>query len=647
VSAFLCLLLWQALSPIFDILRLGLLIEHPEHRWARPIPTLEPPTGTSRPILKLSAEILSYIFLLCRDDLRTEADIFDDVVVGLFDWVQVTAVCRAWRQTALGTQGLWSRIEMDRPLSVDPMLVRSGSASLTIVSRERNPTYKPQVWNSVLTQMPRIRELDLLLSREDAVAHVLEGLATRDAPRLEKIFIRCDAETRRYSGPPSKERSLGLHATKAPTLRVLSLYGLDPRGLGHQLLRALTHFRLHYATTGSARSPIKFSEFLNILRDMPSLVFLSLGHPFSEGSVPTADTAPLPPVALPQLRDLRLLLYEEKTCVTFYRHLQIPPTTTVYLDCGTGEALTEAVYAERCTEFAGAGAPIRTVRLLGIGKADCIQAFTADWEGPLLRGWEDIYHPDVDYHHHGLCRPHGYIVGLRTGLHAKYCTDDSEGRPVLQYRSYVHWPETQDARLRGLGALFRFTRAMPMETVTTLHVQHPLSGQEWSELLAACPRLQRLYVGHCPKDLFHRLSKQEATTAVHTLAFENPEKLMTTRELEWLVEWLRRRARPHGPEPRLECLYIMRGLVSVTAMLEVWMPYTTVRIDPDVMIHEQAHDVGNEGEDEDEDEEVDEDEDEDNNENEDEGDDDDDDDDDEGKSIHSSEDFTDESVKDD
>jgi hypothetical protein len=584
-----CSLLWQAFSPSCATTRLGpVRVKHPEHRWARPVLIIEPPTGNSRPVLQLSAEILSYIFLMCRDDLRTEPDIPEgDKAVGLLDWVRVTAVCRAWRQTALDTQGLWSRIEMDKPLSVDPMLLRSGSASLTIVSRElRNPAYSSQAWGSVLNQMSRIRELDLLLVKNDAVAHLLEGLATRDAPRLEKIFIRCDLETRRPSGSPSTVCSLGLHPAQKPTLRALSLDGLDPRGLSPQLLRALTHFRLQFVTSGSERTPMAFSEYLNILRDMPSLVFLSLGHPFSEESVPPADTAPLPPVVLPQLRDLRLLLYEEKTCMNFYRHLQIPPTTTVYLDCGTGEALTEAVYAERCKEFAGAGAPIRTVRLLGIEKADCIQAFTADWEGPLLPGWEDIYHPDVDYTHHGLCRPHWYCIGLHTALHAKYCTNDSEGRPVLQYRSYVHWPQTQDARIRGLGALFRFTRVMPMQTVTTLHVQHPLTGQEWSELLAACPRLERLYVGHCPKLLFYCLSNRAAATAVHVLAFEDAQELQTTQERRWLQRWLRRRARadPDGPEPRLRCLKIVRGAVCVNSMLDVWQRYTDVCIDPDTRV---------------------------------------------------------------
>jgi hypothetical protein len=220
-------------SELATLFGLGLRVQHPDHRWARQTFTIEPPSGSSRPILQLSADMLSHIFFLCRDEIRAESDFRDgDQVVDLFDWVQVSAVCRAWRQTALETQGLWSRIELDRPRSVGPMLLPSGSASLSIVSREvdRRSYYTSETWSMILAHMSRVRELDLVLVNLDAMYLVLTGLATTGAPCLEKIVIRFGLvliDQRAFAQPPSKARLFRLHPTQGLNLKVLSLEDLN------------------------------------------------------------------------------------------------------------------------------------------------------------------------------------------------------------------------------------------------------------------------------------------------------------------------------------------------------------------------------------------------------------------------------------
>ncbi|KAF8555363.1 hypothetical protein OG21DRAFT_1507775 [Imleria badia] len=273
-------------------------------------------------IFRLPTEILVAIFIFCARDYHTK-----DHSLSLPTWLNVSYVCRHWREVALNYPTLWTYVSTMPHRWTEEFLDRSRKASLKI--RVRLPYAKDASrWldtvEKVMHHVERIQELSLDLP--DAYSDkVLLRLSSR-APRLQNLKI----SLRNY---PS-ESSVVLFDGDTPALHTLELSSC-PVPLSSLKLSGLTTLKL-------CRMPLRLrhniEELLATLSCMQDLVRLYLDRALTNatGFVSSAAFNALQKIKSPHLSRL-LIAAPLSTVAAFLSCVNFPRNAKVRLQCHTND----------------------------------------------------------------------------------------------------------------------------------------------------------------------------------------------------------------------------------------------------------------------------------------------------------------------
>ncbi|KAF8555580.1 hypothetical protein OG21DRAFT_1507596 [Imleria badia] len=271
-------------------------------------------------IFRLPTEILATIFILCARDYHTK-----DYILSQPTWLNLSYVCRHWREVALNCPTLWAYVSTMPHRWTEEFLDRSKKALLKIRVKLPYANHVSRWLNSVekvMHHVERIQELSLDLPDTHSDKLLLK-LSSR-APRLQNLKI----SLRNY---PS-ESSVLLFEGDTPALRALELSSC-PVQLCSSKMSGLT-------TLSLCRMPFplrhNMEELLAALSCMQDLAQLYLDHALTNaaGFVSSAVSNTLQKINLPHLSRL-LIAAPLSTVVAFLSCVNFPRNAQVRLQCHT------------------------------------------------------------------------------------------------------------------------------------------------------------------------------------------------------------------------------------------------------------------------------------------------------------------------
>jgi hypothetical protein len=131
------------------------------------------------PVARLPADLLLRIFLDLTVDYHTNE-------VSIPQRLNFTHVCMTWRRTALELSPmLWTYLETRSEAAAIKFIRRSRTAPL--IARMRKAT-SPRVWSLVLSQLRRIRELDIRVYDNDELLQHIKS-SSGPASMLQKFSL--------------------------------------------------------------------------------------------------------------------------------------------------------------------------------------------------------------------------------------------------------------------------------------------------------------------------------------------------------------------------------------------------------------------------------------------------------------------------
>ncbi|KAF8550389.1 hypothetical protein OG21DRAFT_419864 [Imleria badia] len=215
-------------------------------------------------IFRLPTEILESIFIDCaRDHHSKENDFLGQPVP---NWVNVSYVCRHWRNVALDCPTLWSYLFAISLRWTEELLARSKQAPLKLyIIQDLTSPFSSELSfvEPVMKHVERIQELHLYIQEERSVAGYFSRLSS-PAPLLETLRITTERR--------SSEWSSILFNGDTPALRTLELSRCPVPWYSFKL-GSLTRLSLH-------RIPVRFQQnmeaFLATLSCMENLIHLYL-----------------------------------------------------------------------------------------------------------------------------------------------------------------------------------------------------------------------------------------------------------------------------------------------------------------------------------------------------------------------------------
>ncbi|KAI0066255.1 hypothetical protein BV25DRAFT_1522425 [Artomyces pyxidatus] len=279
----------------------------------------------STPILSLPPEILTEIFLCCAargklfekryTDVRGHHKFQSQLQFEWVGWINVTHVCRSWREVALNSASLWSFIDVVpmKPSGFDEMLSRSATTPLSL---------------TISSDRPYIDRWD-----EAALPPVYRILSSRTLPRLRNLFVQ--AERGAQDDIWFYELlSLMSSSSVAPLLESLTLHchkpikGFELRASQIPLLRSLTVSEWSNFLASSAfenlvelricprNHPPSTTDIFPILIQMQRLELFSATMGPPEEQFPTSRSP------MPCLKSLQVA--GNASCLDFVQHLILP-----------------------------------------------------------------------------------------------------------------------------------------------------------------------------------------------------------------------------------------------------------------------------------------------------------------------------------
>ncbi|KAF8555377.1 hypothetical protein OG21DRAFT_1496328 [Imleria badia] len=291
-------------------------------------------------IFRLPTETLETVFIHCARDHYSEDR--GDPIPTAPSWVNVSYVCRHWRNVALNCPTLWTYLFITSPRWTEELLARSKQASLKLRvnfhpqgNRLRGLCFVEQVVN----HLERIQELRLDLWFSDSQVF----------PKLSAPAARC----------------------KLWNFRRMYMILRGPRYFLTETLRpclsGLTTLSLHYVPVRLQQS---MAEFLAALSCMQDLTHLYLEDVLASATGYMASNKPQ--VNLPHLSRL-LLAAPLSTFIAFLSCVNIPLQAEIRLSCGAepGSSFHDytsisSLLAQRFTVSEDQALSGPTVRSLGI-----------------------------------------------------------------------------------------------------------------------------------------------------------------------------------------------------------------------------------------------------------------------------------------
>lgn len=233
-----------------------------------------------------------------------------------------THVCQKWREVALSSANLWTRVPFSLPKWVPEVLRRSKEAPLTIDVFNDRSSYA-SIHHGLTLALKGLQHVKVLSLGGNLSRHTCnllgDSLASTDAPILEKLSLQF---------PPSRRGETwtlpaNLLCSHAPRLHDVLISGVVEVPWKLPVLEGLTY--LHLAPTeGSPPSP---EQLTTILRACPGLVRLAL----MDKALPATTHTTLPPVPsifLASLKTLRLS-GDIKNCACLASLLSVPLSTQI------------------------------------------------------------------------------------------------------------------------------------------------------------------------------------------------------------------------------------------------------------------------------------------------------------------------------
>ena len=314
--------------------------------------------NTRLPISKLPPEILSEVFLCQaamlrqkRMKLHTTSTAEDlDIHTPFYAWLNVSHVCRHWREVALKCANLWTWAvfeELVQRGSIDCLLKRALDLPLTYVHTVNSPNHCPSCitmdgfymaaysgLDTLARWLPRIRDLSIFIDRED-FEDMWEKFEELDAPVLEQLRIEAVGSSRVHRGRRGLRATVTMDdqafTNQLPRLHSLTLKDIQC-SLTHPLLHtspSLRHLSITSCVCAAENDIPLFGDFLHVLDQLPNLETLTLDWCLQEMEAEGRYTIP----SLPHLKLLHL-----SSCPAFLvnliRYLDLPckPVTTVHYE---------------------------------------------------------------------------------------------------------------------------------------------------------------------------------------------------------------------------------------------------------------------------------------------------------------------------
>ena len=291
----------------------------------RTVPT-KPPTG----IQDMPPEIMLTIFESVQ--LQHEPDDTLDVwsrnswsrVDRAFAIIQLSHVCRYWRNIALEYSGFWTRVEGHNIEQLFTFIARSKSRPLSLFMT----TDSDHFLDVIDCYGSRIERLDVTMYEEADGLRSLEDF-------VETASLRCLTFNHERAGNVLRHNSefflLGKHTLFIKALSIVPFSGHFPSTRFPDLTHLYLSLRLPCDETGL---PLPHSStFFCFLRNTPKLEFMTLYgvegtvHDFSPKELIDAHA----PVPLPNLRSLLLVFSSLTNTVMILQRLELPETAFIRL----------------------------------------------------------------------------------------------------------------------------------------------------------------------------------------------------------------------------------------------------------------------------------------------------------------------------
>ncbi|TFY68951.1 hypothetical protein EVG20_g3352 [Dentipellis fragilis] len=282
----------------------------------------------------LPPEVLAHIFHFLREiytilpNTRYYRSTMSSKLTG---WVQVTHVCRQWRDVALGHPALWSDIAFKLGRNwTDEFLRRSRKFAIAIdcdMLQQREAWYDDM--EELITQHLSHTRLLRLEGFVDDFSPITPALRGR-APLLEKAVLL--NEVNPYGADDSLFLPPDIFDGIAPRLCDLRLqeWVFSWASIAFE---TLVHLELIQIPDGPIETGLDLGQVLEVLARMPSLKFLKLTNvlpPLAHDVTPHSVFCPH--VTLSKLHNL-LLTGNIRTCGILLKHLDIPMATKCLVDC--------------------------------------------------------------------------------------------------------------------------------------------------------------------------------------------------------------------------------------------------------------------------------------------------------------------------
>ncbi|CAL1695158.1 unnamed protein product [Somion occarium] len=272
------------------------------------------------PIHRLPAELLASIF--------TEATLGEHLKP--FDLVvQMSHVCRHWREVLLEMSTAWSDIDVSCIDRARTFVERSNVPGLKLrwntPSNNSEQTTVPQILDVIISHLSRFTEIRADLNWDNIKA-LLDLLSTHNAPALRHLGLKLSWH----------HRQIGMGCKPTPCTASLQLHSLSLCGFAidwnSPMYSGLKRLELDDQCNFHAVPSV---EFLDILERCPDLVHLQVKFSGSTFRVRNTDAttylAPRRTVELKKCNYFSLDSFESQDCAYVLAHLCLPESTRIHL----------------------------------------------------------------------------------------------------------------------------------------------------------------------------------------------------------------------------------------------------------------------------------------------------------------------------